>query len=53
VPKYQGDVEKLKRFIGNPVKVNPGYPAMPNLGLKEEEIDAVARYLLEKVKGGG
>jgi cytochrome c len=53
VPKYQGDVEKLKRFIGNPVKVNPGYPTMPNLGLKEEEIDAVARYLLEKVKGGG
>jgi cytochrome c551/c552 len=53
VPKYKGDVEKLKRFIGNPVKVDPGYPSMPNLGLKEEEIDAVARYLLEKVKGGG
>jgi cytochrome c551/c552 len=53
VPKYKGDVEKLKRFIGNPVKVNPGYPSMPNLGLKEEEIDVVARYLLEKVKGGG
>ena len=53
VPKYHGDVEKLKRFIGNPVKVDPEYPTMPNLGLKEEEVDAVARYLVDKVKGGG
>jgi cytochrome c len=53
VPKYAGDVEKLKGFIRNPVKVNPGYPSMPNLGLPEEEIDAVARYLTGQVKGGG
>jgi len=53
VPKYAGNVEGLKRFIRNPVKTNAGYPAMPMLGLKEEEIDAVARYLLAKVKGGG
>jgi cytochrome c len=52
VPKYTGNVEWLKRFIRDPVKTNAGYPAMPKLGLKEEEIDAVARYLLEKVKGG-
>lgn len=53
VPKYGGDVEKLKGFIRKPVKVNPGYPSMPALGLPEEEIDAVARYLIGKVRGGG
>ena len=53
VPKYGGDLEKLKAFIRNPVKVNPGYPSMPKLGLPEEKIDAVARYLIEKVKAGG
>jgi cytochrome c len=53
VPKYAGDVEKLKGFIRNPVKVNPDYPSMPNLGLPEEEIDAVARFLVEEVPGGG
>lgn len=53
VPKYGGDVEKLKEFIRNPVKVNPDYPSMPNLGLPKEEIDAVARYLVGQVKGGG
>jgi cytochrome c551/c552 len=52
VPKYKGNVERLKDFIRDPVKVNPVYPAMPKHALKEEEIDAVARYLLEKVKGG-
>lgn len=53
VPKYGGDAEKLKAFIREPVKVDPGYPSMPKLGLPEEEIDAVARYLIEKVKAGG
>jgi mono/diheme cytochrome c family protein len=53
VPKYGGDAEKLKAFIRNPVKVNPDYPSMPRLGLPEEEIDAVARYLIETVKTGG
>jgi cytochrome c551/c552 len=53
VPIYHGDVEALKGFIRNPVKRNPGYPSMPKLGLPEEEIDAVARYLIEKVKAGG
>jgi cytochrome c len=52
VPKYAGDVEKLKGFIRNPAKVNPDYPSMPNLGLPEEEIDAVAKYLIDRVKGG-
>jgi len=53
VPKYAGDAEKLKGFIRNPVKVNPDLPSMPRLGLPEEEIDAVARYLIEKAKAGG
>jgi len=50
VPTYGGDVEKLKAFIRAPVKVNAGYPSMPKLGLPEDEIDAVARYLIEHVK---
>ena len=52
VPKYKGNVEKLKAFIRNPVKVNPSLPAMPKPAIKEDEVDAVARYLLSKVKGG-
>jgi cytochrome c len=52
VPKYKGDTEKLKAFIRNPVKVDPSLPAMPKPAIKEDEVDAVARYLLSKVKGG-
>ena len=52
VPKYKGDVAKLKGFIRNPVKVNPALPAMPKPAIKEDEVDAVARYLLSTVKGG-
>jgi cytochrome c len=52
VPKYKGDLAKLKGFIRNPVKVNPSFPAMPKPAIKEDEVDAVARYLLSKVKGG-
>lgn len=50
LPKYKGDLKKLKSFIKNPYKVNPDYPPMPNLGLKEKEIDAVIEYLMEKLK---
>jgi cytochrome c551/c552 len=53
VPKYKGNVEALKGFIRNPVKRNPGYPSMPKLGLKEEDIDAVARYLVSRAEKGG
>jgi cytochrome c len=52
VPKYEGNVEKLKAFIRNPVKVNPSFPAMPKPAIKEDEVDAVARYLLSNAKGG-
>ncbi len=52
VPKYKGDVGKLKTFLRDPVKVNPALPAMPKPAITEDEVDAVARYLLSKVKGG-
>lgn len=50
VPKYNGDVKKLSEFIFNPVKINPDYPSMPNQGLKKKEADAMAQWLMEKVK---
>ena len=50
IPKYNGDADKLAKFILNPVKVNPDYPDMPNQGLKKEEADALAKFLIENVK---
>lgn len=47
MPKYAGDVQKLKAFILNPVKVNPEYIQMPNLGLKPNEAEAAAMYLIK------
>lgn len=47
LPKYEGDKAALKAFILNPVKVNPEYPPMPAQGLKPNEADAVAEYLLK------
>jgi cytochrome c551/c552 len=48
LPEYRGNIEELKAFIRNPTKQDPAYPAMPKLQLSEAEIDAVARYLLER-----
>lgn len=48
LPKYRGNPEELKAFIRSPTKQDPAYPAMPKLQLSEAEIDAVARYLLER-----
>jgi cytochrome c len=50
VPKYEGKKAQLVAFIRNPVKVDPAYPPMPNPGLKPNEADAVATYLLENYK---
>ncbi|MGK9367851.1 c-type cytochrome [Melioribacter sp. Ez-97] len=50
LPKYEGKKEELVKFILNPVKVNPDYPAMPNQGLKPAEAEAVADYLLSTYK---
>ncbi|NNL22484.1 MAG: hypothetical protein HKO83_14285 [Ignavibacteriaceae bacterium] len=47
LPKYLGNEAQLVAFIRNPVKIDPEYPPMPNPGLKPNEADAVAKYLLE------
>ena len=47
LPKYVGKEAQLVAFIRNPAKVDPAYPPMPNPGLKPNEADAVAKYLLE------
>ena len=47
LPKYVGKEAQLIAFIRNPVKVDPAYPPMPNPGLKPNEADALAKYLLE------
>jgi cytochrome c551/c552 len=51
LPKYKGDPEKLAAFIRNPVKVDPGYPPMPNQGLNETEVKSVAAFLLAHLAG--
>jgi cytochrome c len=50
LPKYVGKEAQLVAFIRNPAKVDPAYPPMPNPGLKPNEADAVAKYLLETYK---
>ncbi|MDZ7763406.1 MAG: c-type cytochrome [Melioribacteraceae bacterium] len=50
LPKYENDQEALAQFILNPVKIDDSYPAMPNQGLKPNEAQAVAEYLLETYK---
>ena len=55
LPKYIGKKDQLVKFVMNPVKVNPDYPSMPNQGLKPNEADAIAEYLLntyESTHGG-
>lgn len=48
LPSYQGQVDKLRAFIANPVKIRPDYPSMPRLGLPEEDIRAISDWLLEE-----
>lgn len=50
LPKYEGKLAQLVAFIKNPVKVNAAYPPMPNPGLKPNEVEAVAKYILETYK---
>jgi cytochrome c len=47
LPKYDGKEAQLIAFIRNPSKVDPAFPPMPNPGLKPNEAEAVAKYLLE------
>lgn len=50
LPKYKGNINELTAFIGNPKKINPDYPSMPNPGLKRHEVPAVANYVLKKLE---
>ena len=50
LPKYEGHKDLLMAFIKNPVKKNPDFPSMPNLGLRRNQIEAVATYILKEVK---
>lgn len=49
--KYEGNLEMLKGFIANPIKVDADFPPMPTPPITEPEIDAVARYLLTSYGG--
>lgn len=55
VPKYDGKEGDLVKFILNPTPQNPAeFPAgMPAQGLSTAEGKAMAKWLLEKVVGGG
>lgn len=50
VPKYLDDIEGLKNFIKNPVKVDQDYPPMAPLGLNDRQINDVAHYLIDEYK---
>ncbi len=49
LPKYIGKKAALVKFILNPVKVNPDYPAMPKQNLTPREAEAVADYMLKEL----
>ncbi len=46
--KYRTDKARLSDFLRNPQKIDPSYPAMPNLGLSAQEADAISDYLFEE-----
>lgn len=48
--KYEGKIDQLTEFIQNPVKVDPKFPPMPDLGLRQNESKATAEYLLNTYK---
>ena len=48
--KYAGKQNDLIKFVGNPQKVSPDYPQMPNPGLSPEQLKAVTTYVLEEYK---
>lgn len=59
VPKYDGKMDALVEFILNPQprgNIDPNgnkYPPMANQGLNKREAEAIAKYLVEKLNGGG
>lgn len=50
LPKYVDKADALVAFIRNPSKIDPEYPAMPNLGLKEIDIESVTTYVLSQME---
>ncbi len=46
LPNFVGKMDSLEDFIMNPRQVVPGYPPMPNQGLKPAEVKAVAEYIM-------
>ncbi|MGC8596035.1 MAG: c-type cytochrome [Candidatus Kryptoniota bacterium] len=44
--QFVGKMNALEDFIMNPRQVLPGYPPMPNQGLKPAEVKAVAEYIM-------
>lgn len=50
VPGYRSDPETLTAFLMQPVKRNPDYPAMPNLGLTADQAEAIADYLFQNAE---
>jgi len=51
LPKYGGNREALAAFIGNPKRVDPAYPAMPNPGLTSLQARSVAAFLVNRPGG--
>jgi cytochrome c len=47
MPKYEGKMNQLVAFILSPKQNNPGYPPMPNPGLRPDQAQAVAKYIME------
>ena len=44
--KYDGDLESLVNFIYSPTRINLDFPPMPNQGLKKNEAEAIAEYIV-------
>jgi cytochrome c len=48
LPKYVGKEEALRKFVSNPVKINPAYPPMPAQGLTPKQTLSVVAYILQE-----
>ncbi len=46
LPHFVGKMDSLEDFINNPYSAVPGYPPMPNQGLKPQEVKNVANYIM-------
>lgn len=57
LPKYADNMDALINFIANPSprgNIDPNgnkYPPMANQGLKKNEVEAVAKYLVDRLNG--